>query len=99
PESAPTDPITAYAISKLAVEKYLALYQHLHGLSYRILRVANPFGPYQTAIKSQGIVAALVSRGLRGETIEIWGDGSVVRDFIFIDDVVDALVAAAHDSG
>lgn len=99
PETAPTEPITAYGISKLAVEKYLALHEHLYGLSYRVLRIANPFGPYQTAIKSQGIVAALVSRGLRGETIEIWGDGSVVRDFIFIDDVVDALVAAMRDEG
>lgn len=97
PETAPTDPITAYAISKLAVEKYLALYRHLHGLSFRVLRVANPFGPYQIPIKSQGVIAALVSRGLRGETIEIWGDGSVVRDFVFIDDVVDALIAAMRD--
>ena len=45
PETAPTDPITAYGISKLAIEKYLSLYQRLHGLDYRILRVANPFGP------------------------------------------------------
>lgn len=99
PETAPTDPITAYGISKLAVEKYLALYNHLYGLNYRVLRVSNPFGPYQTAIKSQGIIAALASRGLRGETIEIWGDGSVVRDFIFIDDVVDAVLAATRDRG
>jgi UDP-glucose 4-epimerase len=97
PETAPTDPITAYAISKLSVEKYLGLYRHLHGLNYRVLRVANPFGPYQTAVKSQGLVAALIARGLRNETIEIWGDGTVVRDFVFIDDVVDALVAAMSD--
>jgi UDP-glucose 4-epimerase len=46
PETAPTEPITAYGISKLAIEKYFALYQRLYGLDYRILRVANPFGPY-----------------------------------------------------
>ncbi|MEA2898722.1 MAG: UDP-glucose 4-epimerase [Bradyrhizobium sp.] len=99
PETAPTDPISAYGISKLSIEKYLALYQHLHKVDYRILRVTNPFGPFQTSVKNQGVIAALVSHALRDEEIEIWGDGSVVRDFIFIDDVVDALVAAAHDQG
>ena len=98
PESAPTEPITAYGISKLAVEKYLALYERLHGLSYRVLRVANPFGPYQIPIKNQGIIAALISRSLRDESIEIWGDGLVVRDFVFIEDVVDALIAAIRDA-
>jgi UDP-glucose 4-epimerase len=99
PETAPTEPITAYGISKLAIEKYLALYQHLHQVDYRILRVTNPYGPFQTPLKNQGIVASIISHALRGEEVEIWGDGSVVRDFIFIDDVVDALVAAAYDRG
>jgi UDP-glucose 4-epimerase len=97
PETAPTEPITAYGISKLAIEKYLALYQHLHQVDYRILRVTNPFGPFQTPIKNQGVIAALISRAIHDESIEIWGDGSVVRDFIFIDDVVGALLAAARD--
>lgn len=95
PETAPTLPICAYGISKLAIEKYLALYEHLHGLDYRVLRIANPFGPFQIALKNQGVVAALISRGLSGEQMEIWGDGSVVRDFVFVDDVVDALEKAA----
>jgi UDP-glucose 4-epimerase len=97
PETAPTDPISAYGISKLAIEKYLELYRHLHGLDYRILRVSNPFGPFQVPHKNQGIVASLISRGLKGERVEIWGDGSVVRDFLYVDDVVDALLAAAED--
>jgi UDP-glucose 4-epimerase len=99
PETAPTNPITAYGISKLAIEKYLALYQHLHQVNYRILRVTNPFGPFQTSIKNQGVIAALIARAIHDESIEIWGDGSVVRDFIFIDDVVDALIAAGNDHG
>jgi UDP-glucose 4-epimerase len=99
PETAPTDPITAYGISKLAIEKYLALYQYLHQVDYRVLRVSNPFGPFQTTLKSQGVIASIISHALRDEAMEIWGDGSVVRDFIFIDDVVDALVATAHDQG
>ena len=98
-ETAPTEPITAYGISKLAIEKYLALYGLLHGLDYRILRVANPFGPFQVALKKQGLIAEVVPRAIRGERIEIWGDGSVVRDFIFVDDVVDALEMAADHVG
>jgi UDP-glucose 4-epimerase len=96
-EDAPTEPITAHGISKLAIEKYLALYEHLHGLDYRVLRVGNPFGPFQVATKNQGIVAALIAHALAGEPTEIWGDGSVVRDYVFVDDVVDALEAAAND--
>jgi UDP-glucose 4-epimerase len=97
PETAPTDPISAYGIGKLTIEKYLGLYERLYGLSFRVLRVANPFGPYQLASKGQGLVAMLLSRAVHRQPVEIWGDGSVVRDYIFIDDVVDALQAAAAD--
>jgi UDP-glucose 4-epimerase len=97
PETAPTLPICAYGISKLAIEKYLALYEYLHDLDYRVLRIANPFGPFQTTLKDQGVIAALIARGLNGKPIEIWGDGSVVRDFVFVDDVVEALRKAAMD--
>lgn len=97
PETAPTDPITAYGINKLAIEKYLALNCHLHQLDYRVLRVSNPFGPFQTPIKNQGVIASIISHALRDEEIEIWGDGTVVRDFVFVDDVVDALVSAGRD--
>jgi UDP-glucose 4-epimerase len=95
PETAPTQPICAYGISKLAIEKYLALYHHLHSLDYRVLRITNAFGPFQTALKNQGVIAALIARALNGEPIEIWGDGTVVRDFVFVDDVADALGKAA----
>jgi UDP-glucose 4-epimerase len=99
PETAPTNPISAYGIQKLAVEKYLALYNHLYGLDYRVLRVANPFGPLQLASKNQGLVAALMRRALKNEPIEIWGSGEVVRDFIYIDDVVRAVMMAAVHEG
>jgi UDP-glucose 4-epimerase len=99
PETAPTDPICAYGISKLAIEKYLTLYEHLYALDFRVLRIANPFGPFQIAWKGQGFIAAAVSRALSGQPFEIWGDGSVVRDFVFVDDVVDAFEAAASDHG
>jgi UDP-glucose 4-epimerase len=95
-ESAPTEPITAYGISKLTIEKYLGLYFHLYGLDFRVMRVSNPFGPFQLTTKKQGVIAALISCAIRDETIEIWGDGSVVRDFVFIDDVINALLLAAE---
>jgi UDP-glucose 4-epimerase len=99
PESAATDPICAYGISKLAIEKYLALYQYLFSLDFRVLRIANPFGPFQVAWKGQGFIAAAISRALSGQQIDIWGDGAIVRDFVFVDDVVDAFEAVMNYSG
>lgn len=97
PETAPTDPISAYGVSKLAIEKYLALHEHLHGLDYRVLRVANPYGPFQMPRKNQGIIAALIARAFDDEAIEIWGDGTSIRDYVFVADVIAALDAAASD--
>ena len=97
PETAPSEPITAYGISKLAIEKYLSVYERLYGLQYRILRVANAFGPFQVPVKNQGVISALISGAINNEKIEIWGDGSVVRDYIFVDDVIDAVEAAMGD--
>ncbi len=99
PETAPTEPISVYGVAKLAIENYLGLFERRFGLEYRALRVTNPFGPYQTARKAQGVIAALTLKALRGETIEIWGDGSVVRDFVYVDDVSAAMRLAAQDSG
>jgi UDP-glucose 4-epimerase len=98
-ENHPTDPLSSYGITKLAIEKYLHLHKVLHGLDYTILRLANPYGERQRINASQGAVAVFLGKVLRGETVEIWGDGSVVRDYIHIADVVDALVAAASFSG
>lgn len=99
PETAATDPITSYGIGKLAVEKYLGLYRHLHGIDHRILRVANPFGPYQTAHKRQGVIAAFLRRALADQPLEVWGRGDVVRDYVYVDDVVEALEKAAVHQG
>ncbi|HMV63722.1 MAG TPA: NAD-dependent epimerase/dehydratase family protein [Rhodocyclaceae bacterium] len=93
-EDHPTDPLCSYGITKLAIEKYLGLFRELHGLQCAVLRLANPFGERQRTHASQGAVAVFLGKALRGETIEIWGDGSVVRDYIHIDDVVSALLAA-----
>ena len=97
-EDHPTNPICSYGITKLAIEKYLHLYRTLHGLDYTVLRLANPYGERQRIQASQGAVTVFMGKVLRGETIEIWGDGSVVRDYIYIGDAVAAMVKAARYS-
>lgn len=98
-EEAPLRPITAYGINKACFESYLHLYRHLYGLDYRVLRIANPYGYYQTAVKNQGVVARFALNAIQGRPLELWGDGSVIRDYIFVDDVVQAFVTSAtHES-
>lgn len=99
PETHPTEPTCSYGITKLAIEKYLALYRLLHGLDYRVLRVANPYGPGQEANRAQGVVGTFLSRVMHDEPIEVWGDGSVVRDYLYISDTVSALLRAADYQG
>jgi len=90
-ESDPTTPICSYGIIKLAVEKYLYLYKYLYGLNFLILRPSNPFGEYHKSTQ-QGLINVVLEKILNGESIEIWGDGSVVRDYIYIKDLVRILV-------
>jgi UDP-glucose 4-epimerase len=99
PETAPTDPISAYGINKLMVEKYLHLYEHLHGFQTIVLRVANAFGPYQSPYRRQGIVPALIETYLAGRPVELWGDGHTIRDFVFVRDLAEAIVCAARFEG
>lgn len=94
-----TDPTCAYGISKLAIEKYLALYRHLHGIDSIVLRIANPYGERQRQVSAQGAVAVFLAKALRGETIEIWGDGSVVRDYIYVGEVARAMLATVSYHG
>jgi UDP-glucose 4-epimerase len=99
PETHQTNPICSYGITKLAIEKYLHLYRRLHGFQPIILRVANPYGPRQRPDTAQGAVAAFLHRVRTGQAIHIWGDGSVVRDYLHIDDVAEAFLAALHYTG
>lgn len=94
-EDHPTDPISSYGIVKLAIEKYLGLFHHVYGLDYAALRVSNPYGPYQDPAGQQGAISVFLHRIHTGEPITIWGDGSVVRDYLYISDLVDALELAA----
>jgi UDP-glucose 4-epimerase len=94
-----TSPISDYGLSKLFIEKYLEFYRYHHSLEYVVLRLSNPYGPLQSPYKAQGVVPHLLFRALKGEALEIWGTGQVVRDFIFIDDVINAFLLAMRYSG
>lgn len=96
PESHPTEPISSYGIVKLAIEKYLGLFHHLRGLDYAALRISNPYGPYQDPAGQQGVVAVFLEKIRNGERIPVWGDGGAVRDYLYISDLVEALVLAAE---
>lgn len=98
-ENHATDPLCSYGITKLAIEKYLLLYRELHGVRSVVLRIANPYGEGQHPDSIQGAVAVFMGRVLRGHTIDIWGDGSVIRDYIYIQDVVRAMIAASEYGG
>ena len=87
-EKTPTNPITSYGIQKVSIEKLLYLYNYMYGLDYRIIRLTNPYGPYQRPNGILGAVTTFTYKALRGEEIVVYGDGSVVRDFIYIDDAV-----------
>ncbi len=88
----PTRPLNAYGIGKLSFEHYLELYQRLHGLDFLIFRPGNPYGEGQDPSGAQGAVAVFLGRLLSGKSISIWGDGEVIRDYLYIGDLVDALL-------
>lgn len=98
-ESHPPRPISAYGVTKLAAEKYIDLYHHLHGLSYAILRPSVPYGPGQDPLGRQGAVSVFIGNILTGRPITLWGDGdAIVRDFFHVSDLARAAVLAAGHS-
>jgi UDP-glucose 4-epimerase len=94
PEDALTAPASVYGASKLAVEKYLDVYRQAYGLSYAALRFANVYGPRQDPHGEAGVVAIFCQRLLAGGPCVINGDGRQTRDYVFVEDVVDACVRA-----
>jgi UDP-glucose 4-epimerase len=89
-------PICSHGIIKRAIESYIAMLGLQGRLTYTILRYANPYGPRQRPDGDQGAVAIFAGKILLGKTIELWGDGSVVRDFLYISDLVSATVKAVQ---
>src|SRR3954447_11955573 len=99
-EDAPFLPLSPYGIAKKCGEEYLLGWNRIHGTKHVPLRFANVYGPRQLASLEGGVVAIFLERMARGEPTTIFGDGRQTRDFVYVRDVVDALLAAAgHDGG
>jgi UDP-glucose 4-epimerase len=93
-ETARNNPICPYGIHKLAIEKYLHFYSYAYGLKTVALRLSNPYGQIQRKSNLQGAVDVFVNNALHNKPIEIWGDGTVARDYIHISDVIRAFLMA-----
>ncbi len=96
-EDFPTDPRSSYGIVKLAIEKYLYLYCIAYGLEYVVLRLGNVYGPRLPLGGEQNAVGVFLSRALERQPITIWGDGSAVRDYVYVTDVARAFCAAMRN--
>lgn len=94
-ESRPVDPLSPYAAGKIAGEIYLEMYSRLYGLEWAGVAPANVYGPRQDPHGEAGVVAIFSQRLLSGAPTRVFGDGGNTRDYVYVDDVVDAFVRAA----
>lgn len=94
PETSAKNPISLYGQKKLAVEKMLSNYRHDQGLDFLAIRASNPYGAFQIGKDKQGLIGSALIAGVERRPFEIWGDGSVVRDFVYIEDLVDGIIRA-----
>jgi UDP-glucose 4-epimerase len=93
-ESHAVKPMCSYGVSKLTIEHYLDVYKHLRGLDYVALRLSNPFGERQSPLRALGALTVFLHRTLKGQSVEVWGDGAVTRDYIYVGDVANAVYLA-----
>jgi UDP-glucose 4-epimerase len=99
-EDAPLLPVSAYGLAKRSAEVYVDGWNRIFGSGYVVLRLANVYGPRQSAALEGGVIAIFLERLSRGEPTAIFGDGTLTRDFVHVADVVRAmLLAATHRSG
>ncbi len=94
PETHPLRPINSYGIVKCAIEHYLGMYQRKHGLNSIAIRASNPYGSRQSHTGVQGVISTFLSRLKMEEPVEIWGDGSVVRDYLHVSDLAEVCALA-----
>jgi UDP-glucose 4-epimerase len=98
-EEHPTDPISAYGASKLMLEKYLGVFHAWHGLDYCVLRVSNAYGERQAVDGKQGVIPTFLHKLERGERLHVWGDGTAVKDYVYVGDVARAVIKyLEHDA-
>ena len=98
-EDSTCQPVSAYGIHKLMIEKFLFLENYLHDLDFVVARISNPYGGRQRSEALQGAPSVFLSKILKGEVIDLWGDGQIKRDFVHITDVTDALIRMLDYNG
>lgn len=98
-EDHPVNPEAPYGASKHTVEHYLYLWKLLHGLDYTVLRYPNVYGPRQNPHGEAGVNAIFIGLMLAGQAPKIFGDGTAVRDYLYVDDVVEGNVLALTKGG
>jgi UDP-glucose 4-epimerase len=94
-EDYPPRPTSPYGVAKRSVEDYLVTFTELYGLETVSLRLGNVYGPRQDPHGEAGVVAIFCTRLLTGEPVVVYGDGTQTRDYVYVDDVVEAFLAAA----
>jgi UDP-glucose 4-epimerase len=98
-ESHLQQPLSPYGVAKKSVIDYLVAYRELHSLEFSALALANVYGPRQDPHGEAGVVAIFAEKLVRGTPATVYGDGTQTRDFVYVDDVVDAFVRAASRGG
>ena len=98
-EDHPTDPISSYGITKLAIEKYVSTYASMLGIDYCIIRPSNVYGPGQRLHIGQGVIGVMADRALRGEPLELWGDGESLRDYLYVEDLTASVMSLVDYEG
>jgi UDP-glucose 4-epimerase len=96
PDDAPVVPISPYGMSKYMGEQYLGFYSRQYRLNFTTLRYGNVYGPRQDPFGEAGVIAIFISAMLSGQRPRIFGDGNQTRDFVCVDDIVEANMAAIH---
>jgi UDP-glucose 4-epimerase len=93
-EDSVPQPLSPYGIGKLTIEHYLRYFKHTHGLDYIVYRIANPYGPGQNIYGKQGVIPIFMHRYITHEPLVIYGDGTMMRDYIYIDDLISMIVGS-----
>jgi UDP-glucose 4-epimerase len=93
------EPRSPYGIGKLTIEHYLRYFKFTHNLDYIVYRIANPYGPGQNIYGKQGVIPIFMHRLLTHQPITVYDDGSMVRDYIYIDDLVTMINASFDKPG
>lgn len=90
------EPRSPYGIGKLSIEHYLRYFKFTHGLDYVVFRIANPYGPGQNIYGKQGVIPIFMNKFLLSEPLDVYGDGGMIRDYLYIDDLIQ-MVTKAYD--